>query len=123
MTDIRQRLPIIASRIIGSYDEPGGCNHPDGLNLPSSEHVSRFFRIYSGSVSRENSKPILKQNATFFVDTTVNGVYIRLRDEIEKRVRCRQIAAEAPRPAGSSKLPVSEHRRRLSLITLRRRLS
>jgi len=39
MTGIRQRLPIIASHIIGSYDEPGGCNHPDGLNLPSPEHV------------------------------------------------------------------------------------
>lgn len=82
----RQQLSTIASQIVESYDELGGSNHPDGTNLPSREHVvsilhdllTLFFPGYYGT------KPVLRQNVTFFVDGLVDSIYIHLREEIEK---------------------------------------
>ncbi|MBI4551712.1 MAG: serine acetyltransferase [Candidatus Latescibacteria bacterium] len=85
-TITRKQLATIASQIVDSYDELGGINHPDGLNLPSREQVVSILRdflalLFPGYFGTE---PILRQNVTFFVDGLLDSIYIHLRDEVEK---------------------------------------
>lgn len=85
-TDTRLQLAQIATRIIASYDELGGCNHPDCANLPSRAQVVNALRKlitlcfpgYSGI------EQVPRQDIAFFVDGTVDSVYIILREEIAR---------------------------------------
>ncbi len=97
--ETRQQLANIASRIITSYEELGGCNHPDCANLPSREHVvttlqkliALCFPGYSGN------QQIMRQDIAFFVDGTVDSVYIQLREEIFRSLRHKDYDADMAR--------------------------
>ena len=100
MTDTRQHLASIASQIAESYDSQGGYNHPDGANLPSQERVVSILRklltlCFPGYFGTE---PVLKQDVAFFVDATVDTLYIQLHEEITKSLQHRQQNTEGCQP-------------------------
>jgi serine O-acetyltransferase len=86
MAETRQFLTSLSLRLVESYHTVGGFNHPEGVNLPSREHVVSILRnlltlCFPGYFGTE---PVLKKNVAFFVDALVDAVYIHLREEIAK---------------------------------------
>lgn len=86
LRETRQLLGVLSSRIVESYDELGGFNDPEGVNLPSREHVVAILKdlltlLFPGYFGVE---PVLKKNAAFFVDALVDAIYIHLREEIAR---------------------------------------
>ncbi|MBM3264868.1 MAG: serine acetyltransferase [candidate division Zixibacteria bacterium] len=84
--DTRQYLASLSSRIVESYAQLGGFNNPEGVNLPSREHVVSILNnlltlCFPGYFGAE---PVLGKNAIFFVDALVDAIYIHLREEIAR---------------------------------------
>lgn len=81
-----QRLCELSARITETYDEYGGINRIDGENLPSRDRVIEILEdllalIFPGYFSRG---PVYRSSVSFSVNSTIDSVYIRLMEEIEK---------------------------------------
>lgn len=81
-----KRLCKLADRITETYDEYGGINRIDGENLPSRIRVIEILNdmlalIFPGYFSKN---PVYRSSVSFFVNSTLNSIYVRLTEEIEK---------------------------------------
>lgn len=81
-----QRLCELSVRITETYDEYGGINRIDGENLPSRDRVIEILNdllalLFPGYFSR---RPVYRSSVSFFVNSTINSIYVRLMEEIEK---------------------------------------
>ena len=92
---VEEGLPKLVDKIMENYVEHGGINHLEGRDLPSKDVVIEvlediltvIFPGYGGG--REVSKSSIK----YFLGDTLNSVYSRLEEEVEKSLKyvCRRI--------------------------------
>lgn len=78
--------PQLVESILKSYQEVGGINHLDGVNLPSREAVAEIMRdllrvVFPGYYDRT---ALHSDQAHFFVSQMLTSISERLRHEIAK---------------------------------------
>ena len=88
-------LPKLVDDIVGSYEMIGGMDHLEGKDLPSKKVVIEvledlFTVLFPGYLGKEG---ITKENIKYFLGTTLNSIYTRLTNEVEKSLKyiCRKI--------------------------------
>ena len=92
---IEEGLPKLVDEIMENYEEQGGINHLEGKDLPSKEIaidvlkdlLSVTFPGYFGNAE------VTKSNIRYFLGDTLNSVYPRLVDEVDKSLKyvCRRV--------------------------------
>jgi serine O-acetyltransferase len=103
-------LDDIQRALLASYENNGGINHFDGINLPSDESINRLAAdlmhlLFPGFFEQ---KPLVKADVAEVTSRRLHAVYSRLDSEVEKCLRF----ARQPEPGSRA--------RELSLQLLRR---
>lgn len=82
-------LERVKSALLRSYEENGGINHLDGMNLPSEESVNRlasdFMHLLFPGFFEQAS--LTRSTVPAITGERLQAVFARLRTEIEKAVR------------------------------------
>jgi serine O-acetyltransferase len=94
-------LDEIQRALLASYDNHGGINHFDGINLPSDESVNRLAAdlmhlLFPGFFEQ---KPLVKAAVAELTVARLQAVSNRLETEVEKCLRF----ARQPDPAGRAR--------------------
>ncbi|HEX2101865.1 MAG TPA: serine O-acetyltransferase EpsC [Candidatus Synoicihabitans sp.] len=104
-------LDDIQRALLASYENHGGINHFDGINLPSNESINRLavdlmHLLFPGFFEQQ---PIVKADIAALTSRRLSAVSERLQAEVEK---CLRFAREAD-PATQAKALSHELLRRL----------
>ncbi len=94
-------LTPIKQALLDSYQQHGGINHLDGVNLPAQDSVQRLASDYMHLMFPGffEATALTKQDVPAHVDASLAGFHQRLTAEIEKSLRF----ARAPDPAGQAR--------------------
>ena len=94
-------LTPIKQALLDSYQQHGGINHLDGVNLPAQDSVQRLASDYMHLMFPGffEATALTKQDVPAHVDASLAGFHQRLTAEIEKSLRF----ARAPDPSGQAR--------------------
>jgi serine O-acetyltransferase len=92
---VEEGLPKLVDEIIDNYEREGGIGHLEGRDLPSSQVVTDVLEdlmaiLFPGYMSKIE---ITRSNVQYTIGKTLDSIYIRLVDEVEKSLKyvCRRI--------------------------------
>jgi serine O-acetyltransferase len=94
----------IKAALMASYEEHGGINHLDGVNLPSQESVQVLAQDFMHLLfpGYFEAKPITRRDVPDLVDTLLRRIEKRLVAEVVKCLRFAQEPDPAKRAAAAS---------------------
>ena len=80
------QLSRASAQIVESYEQHGGINRIDGVNLPSRGRITEVLQelltlLFPGYFCQEAPS---WEDIAFFVNERVNAIYLRLREEIAR---------------------------------------
>ncbi len=92
---LEEKLPTLVENILESYEDYGGMDRLEGRDLPAKKIVIEVLGdilsvIFPGYLSKNE---ISKANIKYYVGNTLNSIYDRLVDEIDKSLKyvCRRL--------------------------------
>ncbi|RUL88483.1 serine O-acetyltransferase EpsC [Tautonia sociabilis] len=95
---LKDRLPALTERIVGTYERSGGINHLGHPCLPSYREVTEILVdlreiLYPGFGRRQN---LSMRNVSYHVGDLIDGLYDRLADQISRALRRLDCDGEQP---------------------------
>ena len=88
-SDLKDRLPTLIEKIVGTYERCGGINHLGHSSLPSYREITDILIdlreiLYPGFGRRQN---LCMRNVAYHVGDLIDGLYDRLSDQIFRALR------------------------------------
>jgi len=86
MSNVGKQLSEISEKIVETYEQQGGINRIDGVNLPAAEPVvdilERFLQILFPGYFGERVPA--RSNILFFVQSAIDTLFLKLLDEFKR---------------------------------------